>query len=237
MDELTHFTEFMFWYLVSRMRSTSGVRPYFRGTCNPDPDSWVRSFIDWWIDDEGLAIPDRAGIVRHFIRREGELIWLDEPTEETKSFTFIPATVYDNPALLQKDPNYLNNLKALPQVERDRLLGGNWNVKPVAGKVFKTHWFVITNDLPTVTRWVRFWDFAATAKAMAGADPDWTVGALLGLCSNGKVVLADIFRDRLGPDQVERALLAIASQDGRKVAIRWFNDPGQAGHYQFCTLS
>src|SRR6266481_1729355 len=40
-DELTHFTAYQFFYMVSRNRSTCGVRPYIRATCNPDADSWV----------------------------------------------------------------------------------------------------------------------------------------------------------------------------------------------------
>jgi hypothetical protein len=35
-DELTHFTAHQFFFLVSRNRSTCGVRPYIRATCNPD---------------------------------------------------------------------------------------------------------------------------------------------------------------------------------------------------------
>lgn len=31
-DELTHFSETVFWYLLSRNRSTCGVRPYVRAT-------------------------------------------------------------------------------------------------------------------------------------------------------------------------------------------------------------
>jgi hypothetical protein len=34
-DELTHFTAHQFFYMVSRNRSTCGVRPYTRATCNP----------------------------------------------------------------------------------------------------------------------------------------------------------------------------------------------------------
>ena len=48
-DELTHFTSSMFFYLLSRNRSTCGVKPYIRATCNPDPDSWVADLIAWWI--------------------------------------------------------------------------------------------------------------------------------------------------------------------------------------------
>ena len=41
-DELTHFTESMFFYLLSRNRSKCGVRPYVRCTTNPQP-GWVKS--------------------------------------------------------------------------------------------------------------------------------------------------------------------------------------------------
>lgn len=41
-DELTHFTKKQFFYMLSRNRSTCGVKPYIRATCNPDADSWVK---------------------------------------------------------------------------------------------------------------------------------------------------------------------------------------------------
>jgi len=70
-DELTHFSESQFFYLLGRNRSTCGVRPYVRATCNPDADSWVAKFIAWWIDDKtGLPIPERSGKIRYFIRHE-----------------------------------------------------------------------------------------------------------------------------------------------------------------------
>ena len=47
-DELTHFSEKQFFYMLSRNRSTCGVRPYVRCSCNPDADSWVANFIQWW---------------------------------------------------------------------------------------------------------------------------------------------------------------------------------------------
>ena len=49
-DELTHFTQAQFFYMLSRNRSMCGVRPYVRATTNPDSDSWVATFIAWWID-------------------------------------------------------------------------------------------------------------------------------------------------------------------------------------------
>lgn len=60
-DELTHFSE-QFFYMLSRNQSTCGVKPYVRARRNPDSDSWVAKFIQWWWDpDTGYAIPERSG--------------------------------------------------------------------------------------------------------------------------------------------------------------------------------
>jgi len=149
-DELTHFSEKQFWYMVSRNRSMCGVRPYIRATTNPDVDSWVAKFIAWWIDPEtGLPIPERAGALRWFVRVNDALIWADAPEEleaeypatPAKSLTFIPAKLSDNAALMAADPGYLANLMSLPMVERERLLGGNWKIRPAAGMFLQRAWF------------------------------------------------------------------------------------------------
>ena len=86
-DELTHFTESMFFYLLTRNRSVCGVKPYIRATCNPDPDSWVARLIEWWIDQEeklpngnsnpnfGFPIQERSGVIRYFVRSGEDYYW------------------------------------------------------------------------------------------------------------------------------------------------------------------
>lgn len=128
-DELTHFTEGMWWYMFSRNRSLCGVRPYMRAGTNPDPDSWVRAFVDWWIDDDGFPDPEKAGKLRWFRRVSGRLQWYDEPTEGAVSATFIPARLEDNQILERSDPGYRARLEALTDVDRAQLLAGNWNVR------------------------------------------------------------------------------------------------------------
>jgi hypothetical protein len=77
-DELTHFSEKMFFYMLSRNRSVCGVKPYVRATCNPDPESWLASFISWWINqDTGFPYPERNGKIRYFIKNSGTYIWGD----------------------------------------------------------------------------------------------------------------------------------------------------------------
>lgn len=132
-DELTHFTEQQFFYLLSRNRSVCGVRPLVRATTNPERDSWVRKFISWWIDEHtGFPIPERSGKLRYFVRYNDKLIWDNDPQKllvygEAKSVTFIPASLNDNQVLMQNDPGYLANLQSQNKVERAKLLDGNWN--------------------------------------------------------------------------------------------------------------
>jgi hypothetical protein len=146
-DELTTFSERMCWFMLSRNRSGSGVKPYIRASCNPDAESWVAKLIAWWIDqDTGFAIPERAGVVRWFYRVNGEVEWYDSAEAarraqprlaakaEPKSFTFVPADVYDNKILLARNPEYLASLMALPHIEQERFLKGNWKITNAQGE-------------------------------------------------------------------------------------------------------
>lgn len=250
-DELTHFTASQFFYMVSRNRSMSGVKPYIRATTNPDADSWVAQIISWWIDqDTGFPIPDRAGKVRWFVRINDVLCWgnsraellaeygnpnLPEDHEEQiqpKSLTFIPGKLSDNPALMKADPGYLANLKSLPLVEQARLLGGNWKIRPASGLYFKREWVKLVDFAPRDLDVVRYWDLAATEKTDDN-DPDWTAGIKLGRCrQTGIYYLLDCRSDRKSPHGVRKLIRDTAESDGTSVNIGLPQDPGQAGKSQ-----
>lgn len=155
-DELTHFTASQFFYLLSRVRSTSGVRPYIRGSCNPEP-GWVREFIAQWVD-KTHPDPAKSGELRWFTRVSGQVVWSrdrESLRRETgkipRSVTFIRALLRDNPALLAKDPEYLGNLQALPPVEQARLLDGDWDVRR-KGLVFGEILEAIVEEVPERAR-------------------------------------------------------------------------------------
>ena len=148
-DELPHFTKKQFFYLISRNRSTCGVNPYVRATCNPDPESWVFELIKWWIDDEtGFPIPERDGAVRFMLRDGDNYIWGDtkaeviskadhilgeilkkglvDPNSLIKSVSFISGSIYDNKELLSVNPGYLGNLLSQDKATVNALFHGNW---------------------------------------------------------------------------------------------------------------
>lgn len=257
-DELTHFSEFQFFYMLSRNRSTCGVKPYVRCSTNPDSDSWVSGFISWWIDPEtGYAMPERSGKIRYMGRINENIFWGDTPEEvieyaresdpdtqlekqDIKSVTFIASTIEDNQVLLKSDPGYMANLKALSQVERERLLKGNWKIKSARGLYFPRSRCRLIDDLPDdVVRWVRAWDLAATEdkKNTRPEDgPAYTAGVLIGKRKNGRYVVADVINRRMNSAEVRKMVHDTAKMDkatyGRKVRIRMNQDPGQAGKEQ-----
>lgn len=133
-DQLEVFEAEQFWYMLSRNRSMCGIRPYIRGTANPQP-GWLADLLAWWIDPAtGYPIKERSGVLRWFVRIGDNLKWAenpdqlrnDHPGSLPKSLTFIPAKLTDNKILMEADPGYMANLEALPLIERQRLKDGNW---------------------------------------------------------------------------------------------------------------
>lgn len=240
-DELTHFSENQFFYMLSRNRSTSGARSCVRATCNPDPDSWVRRFIDWWIGEDGFPIKSRSGAIRWFIRRNDEIVWADSPDEifaqfgqgldvQPKSVTFISAKLEDNRILMEKDPAYLGNLLAMNRVDRMRLKEGNWNVRASAGMLFQREWFPIVDSVPGGWQQaIRFWDRAATKPHEGNKDPDWTRGLKLFKYPNGTYCVTDLKSAQDTPGQIETLIRNVASHDSYAVKIVSQQDPGSAG--------
>lgn len=252
-DELTHFSESQFFYMLSRNRSVCGVEPYVRATCNPDADSWVADFISWWIDQEtGYPIPERSGKVRWMVRISETISWFDTREEAVaaaiesgmdhmtaatvaKSVTFIASTLQDNKILLKNDPGYMANLLALSLVDRERLLYGNWKIKPAAGLMFKRTQVVMVEGIPgDVIRWCRGWDLAATSED-EGGKPAYTAGVLVGKRSNGRYIVADVINRRLSASEVRKLIRMTAQADEATyghVVQRLPQDPGQAGKEQ-----
>ena len=233
--------------MLSRNRSTCGVKPYVRATCNPDSDSWVAKFISWWIDPEtGYPIQERSGKIRYMARvDEDKLIWVESKEEltakgisleEIKSVTFIASTLQDNKILLNSDPSYLANLKALPLVERERLLYGNWKIKPAAGLYFRrTQIGTILKELPPdIISFCRAWDLAATDED-EDQDAAYTAGVLMAKRSCGRFLVVNVINRQIKAGEV-RKLVAMTAQMDRNayghVRNRLPQDPGQAGKEQ-----
>ena len=105
-DELTHFTEHMYLYMLSRLRGANNFPKSIKCTTNP------------------------GGVGHDFVKKRfidmGE--WGKEFQGEFGKRIFIPSSVFDNKFLLEADSGYVERLKNLPKGEREALLYGNWDI-------------------------------------------------------------------------------------------------------------
>ena len=102
-DEATQLSEYQFSIFKACLRGTRDVPRRMYLTCNPGGigHAWVK----------------RLFVERNFRR--------DEAPDD---YLFISAQVYDNPVLMQADPDYVRQLESLPQKLRDAWLLGRWDV-------------------------------------------------------------------------------------------------------------
>ena len=110
-DELTHFTEFMYTYMISRCRGANPYPKRIKSSTNPGGvgHSWVKErFID-------IGEPNAI----HTCKLE---------TGEEVTRIFIPSLVTDNKFMLEYDPDYIKRLDALPEKERKALKYGDWDI-------------------------------------------------------------------------------------------------------------
>ena len=133
-DELTHFTEFQYIYLISRLRGTSGYPKQVKSSTNPGGVGHV------WVKER----------------------FIDPAPPETLFFAgdtsrlFIPSRIDDNHFLTAGDPDYKKRLLHLPESQRRALLYGDWNI--FEGQYF--HEFAehlhVCDPFPIPDSWRRF---------------------------------------------------------------------------------
>lgn len=78
------------------------------------------------------------------------------------------------------------------------------------------------------TRITRFWDLASTEK-QAGADPDFAAGVKMGKHKDGRFIVLNVIRVRLGPSGVRGLIRQTAELDGQSVYIRVEREGGASG--------
>lgn len=209
-DELTQFTETQYRYLFSRLRRLGGATVPLRMRAASNP----------------------GGVGHDWVKQR----FLVEGREHKRAF--IPARLADNPYL--DADSYRESLKHLDPVTRAQLESGDWEVRE-AGAMFRREWFPIVASAPAGMQLVRYWDLAATAvKPGRSGDPDWTVGALLGV-HDRRFYLLNIRRMRGTPGEVEKLVRQTAEIDGRVVPVWMEQEPGASGvntiaHYRDTVL-
>lgn len=133
-DEATHFAKSQVQFLMGWVRTNRvGQRTRTVLATNPPLSAeglWIIEMFAPWLDPQ-FAKPAKPGELRWAISDEdGHMRWVDGPEPvamagrmvEPKSYTYIPASVRDNPYYVNS--NYQRELDAMPEPFRSILLGG-----------------------------------------------------------------------------------------------------------------
>ena len=190
-DEATQLSEFRFSVLKACLRGSTHFPRRMYLTCNPGGigHSWVkRLFID-----------------RDF-----------KTGEDPNDYAFIPAMVYDNPILLDADPQYLSSLKSLPPRLRDAWLYGKWDV--FDGQFFpefdQSIHVCSQKDVPFgLMKYIALeYGLDMLAALLIGIDSDGNLWVLREVCESG-LTLSDAARRVSLLADGENAEFAVCSPD------------------------
>lgn len=222
-DELTHFSQEAFLYMIGRLRSASEADSFCMASCNPDFDSWVLNWVEWYLDESGTPDPDKCGTIRYFVTVDERPVFADTREElieaypdlcyqkdndgnevlvPPQSFAFIGGTIFDNPALIKANPGYLASLKAQTAVNRARLLDGNWYARPEGSGYFLRSWLNKVDKPPNGIT-VRAWDKASSEPSDVERFPDFTASVKMIKSRDGRYCIVGDYHpeneDRHGP--------------------------------------
>lgn len=257
-DEFGHFSKYAFNYIRTRMRSKSKYKSFIRCSLNPEPNHFVLEYLSRYIDDKGFAKKDMAGVPAYYIVDKGETIsaWTMEelkekyPTKKPRKYTFVPSSLQDNPAMLEVNEDYADDLAANDPANAAMLLDGNWKYKPAANGMFDKNTMQVTElrNVPLNIKYIRAWDKASSKPSKEGGDskqldPDYTTSIQMAKDKAGSIyVMGNYLRNADGtqrarlrekPGVRDQQILAQAVKDGSDVIIILPRDPAQAGMVEF----
>ncbi|AGH32018.1 terminase large subunit [Vibrio phage PWH3a-P1] len=270
-DELTHFTLSQFLYLIGRMRSEADSDSFCLATTNPDGDSWVYDWVSFYLKD-GLFDEDKLGKIRYFLVVNDSPVFADTAEELAElypdlcyqwndvdqrneyipplTFCFVGGTIFDNPALIRQNPKYLAALKAQTEINRRRLLDGDWHAKPEGSSYFQASWLHKLERKPLGCSEVRAWDVASEEPSDKNRHPDFSASCKMLKTKDGDYVIVGDYepqsldentkvmgRYRLRPGQRDNAMIRQAHHDGVDCTVCLPLDPAAAGKVAFRELS
>jgi phage terminase large subunit-like protein len=241
-EELQEITVDDMILALTRLRSTSGIRPTLRATCNPRRGHKIVDWIRWYLNADGTPDRSKGGVVRYFARSsktnafchaatpEEAEVAAGRPRGSAQSFAFVPSLLADNPALDKVDPNYRNKIALQGRVAEAQLGDGNWFVGDDAGgPLERGRWVHVVAPLSPIVRWVRAWDKAATRPSESNKDPDYTIGFKLGFDAAGRFYIVGLAACREDTPLRDVMIAATASADGHMCQQVHKQAPGDAG--------
>ena len=222
---------------MSRLRSEADMKPKMRMTCNPaGKGHWLTNWLEWYLLPSGLPDPDKCGIVRWFTMRDNQMVWGNTKEELQKeipgctplSFAFVNANVYDNPVLMERQPEYVAWLEGQDRETKEALLYGNWYVTKQFDSYFKRQNCTIVDTPPLSGKRFRGFDWAGSVEDEINRDPDYTATVLMSK-SGDKYCIEHAHRFRKKFHEVEQYLFDLSRTEPDDIVYVIAVDAGASG--------
>lgn len=242
-DEAQWHSEVQIKYLESRIRSKAKGPHQLIATANPSRQAYLYQFVMPYLDMEtGIPKPELSGIERYYAVYGGETVIADTkeeliekygPTIKPQTYTYISATVKDNPIMRILNPSYVDRLENLKRTERERLYLGSWHAKEESAGYFKRSWVEEIEKAPTyVTARVRGMDLAASLPSESYPNPDWSASILMSRTPDGFYIVEHVERYRKLSNGVLEHIVETDKKDksfGLNPTVYTPKDPGAGG--------
>lgn len=226
--------------LMGRLRNAKvKYKPRMYWATNPMYGHPICDMIkDFYLDEEGIPIPEKSNIERYYVLVDGKFSWYDTLEEAEsihgkglpRSFRAIRAHVTENIPLMKNNPDYYYNLLALPPIKKKIFLDGSWFCREEEAGYYKRQFSNVVSVAPyNPVRRCRSWDTASTPVSSASPDPDWTRGVLMSKTKDGYYTIEDVASLRDRPHRVEELIISYAKTDPAGTIVVLNVDPGSAG--------
>ena len=225
-EELTQFSEAIYDFICSRLRTSTNIPLRVRSSTNPGDahEQWVLDRYKYWISN--CVVPlDRElvnnGEILFFSRQNDKL----EVSKEKGTFSVAAIETFIDdisPENREKMSTSLND-----PILRAQLVDGVWGLKHSSGAFFKETYFSVVDKVPTPKVSVRYWD-----KACSGEKGDYLCGMKVSHYKIGiesYFVIEDTILEKPEPADVLKIISLAAEKDGDQVTVIIEKEPGSSG--------
>lgn len=181
---------------------------------------------DWWQNDLYTRIEPEGAVVVTMARWHKDDLTgrlLEQEGGDTWDVLHLPAIAEDDDPLGRAIGDALcperypaDELLRIKAAIGEYAFQSLFQGSPIArtGGMFEPYGWPVLDVAPVCTHVIRYWDTAGTRQKNANHDPDWTVGALLGIWDQGrKIAVLDVARFREGLARRDAEIERVARAD------------------------
>lgn len=225
-EELTQFSDTIFDFINSRLRTTTNIPLRVRSTTNPGDrhEEWVMKRYKYWITKSSEPLNKEFEVewgqtLFYWATLDGVRFDKDKPEHDCFSICGIETYIND----IKKDNDKFMAAQINDPILRAQLVDGVWGLKIGSGHYFSITDFTETYIKPHPSVKIRYWDSAAS-----GPKGDYLAGALVShTIENGisKFCIEDIILLKAEPGDVIDIIKKTAMKDGKATYIGMEQEP------------